>query len=175
METDLGLELVFPDVNYAKDILLYRKEFLDRGENMAGTSGLRYAESVPEWIEELKEQLRGDVDGLVQASTFLCVRLSDRRIVGIVNIRHRLNDYLRAYGGHIGYSIRYSERGQGYGKAQLQLALAECKKIGLARVLITCDADNAASRSVILANGGLLHGETEEEGKIVQQYWVPVV
>lgn len=56
------------------------------------------------------------------------MRKSDNRILGIINIRHALNDYLLTYGGHIGYSIRPSERQKGYGKIQLLLALKNAKK-----------------------------------------------
>lgn len=71
-------------------------------------------------------------------------------------------------GGHIGYGIRPSERGKGYGKQQLALALLEAKKLALSPVLITCDMDNAASRAVILANGGVL--EDVRAGK--ERYWI---
>lgn len=170
-ETD-RLSLVFPTLEYTDEILSYRAEFLAHGENMAGTSGLRFAESVEEWIDELVEQRAGAVGDLVQATTFLTVRVADQRVVGMVNIRHRLNDYLRVYGGHIGYSIRRSERGKGYGKRQLSLALAECRRLGLRKVMITCDRSNAASRDVILANGGVFTRESIVDEQPTQIYWI---
>lgn len=88
--------------------------------------------------------------------------------VGFLNLRLRLNEHLRGHGGHIGYGIRPSERGKGYGKQQLALALLEAKKLALSPVLITCDMDNAASRAVILANGGVL--EDVRAGK--ERYWI---
>ena len=56
-------------------------------------------------------------------------------------------------GGHIGYSIRPSYRRRGYGHRILQLALEKCGDLGMERVLVTCDEDNAASRRIIEANG----------------------
>lgn len=166
------LNLVFPTLEYEADILSFRREFLEEGETMAGTSGLRYADSVEEWIDELIEQREGNIGELVQASTYLCVRQSDNRVVGMINIRHHLNDYLRSYGGHIGYSIRRSERGKGYGKAQLKLGISICRELKLSRVLITCNKDNPASAAVIKSNGGVLSKEKIHEEKVVQLYWL---
>ena len=74
--------------------------------------------------------------------------------IGEVSIRHRLNDYLRQAGGHIGYGIRPSRRGRGYGRLILALALEECRRLGIARVLVTSKAANVASVRIIEANGG---------------------
>lgn len=170
--TAATLSLVFPSLEFEDEIISYRQEFLDSGETMAGTSGLRFANSVTEWISELEEQRLGAVGELVQATTYLCVRETDQKVVGMINIRHRLNDYLRTYGGHIGYSIRRSERGHGYGKKQLSLALVECRKLGLKKVMITCNKSNSASREVILANGGELNREEVHDGEMTQIYWI---
>lgn len=166
------LYLCFPSLEFEEQILSYREEFLAQGETMAGTSGLRLAKSVEEWIADLDEQLLGSSDEFVQASTYLCIRRSDQRLLGMINIRHHLNDYLRSYGGHIGYSIRYSERNKGYGRTQLALALDICRHLGLTRLLLTCDKENPASAAVIRANGGILVREKAEEHKVMQHYWL---
>ena len=67
--------------------------------------------------------------------------------IGETHVRHELNDYLIKEGGHVGYGIRPSRQGQGYGKLILALALDECRRIGLARVLVTCLQDNVARRA----------------------------
>ena len=123
-------------------------------------------------IDELIDQQAGSVGELVQASTFLCIRQRDNRVVGMINIRHHLNDDLRSFGGHIGYSIRRSERGKGYGKAQLILGIAVCRRLHLTRVLITCNKENTASAAVIRANGGVLIKEKLHEDELVQHYWI---
>ena len=74
--------------------------------------------------------------------------------IGCVRIRHMLNEHLLNVGGHIGYEIRPSSRRKGYGTKVLALALPEAQKLGLGRVLLTCDETNVASRKIIEKNGG---------------------
>ena len=45
----------------------------------------------------------------MQSTQFVCERVSDGRIVGMLQVRLALNDYLLHYGGHIGYSVRPDE------------------------------------------------------------------
>lgn len=171
-----GLELVKPSAEYREEIAAYRLEFLQAGDSMDGTARLETYENPEDWLKWLALTARAETcpKGLVPNSEFLCVRVADRRVVGMIDIRHTLNDYLLRFGGHIGYSIRPSERGKGYAKEQLRLALALCASLGLRRVLITCDAANEASRRTILSAGGKLENEVLEPSAraIVQRYWV---
>lgn len=158
--------------------MAYRQEFLDRGDSMDGTSNLGKYTTAQEWLDRLAALSAPDTcpSGLVPSTTLLCVRRDDDKVVGMVDIRHELNDYLRRFGGHIGYSIRPDERGKGYAKAMLGMTLPEAAKVGLEKVLITCDRDNEASRRTILAWGGVMENEVwnEGEGCFVQRYWVEV-
>ena len=91
----------------------------------------------------------------------------------VFNIRHRLNDRLLKEGGHIGDGIRPSERGKGYGTEMIRLALLECRKLGIDRVLMVCDRDNVASAKTIIKNGGVLENEfVNAEGVVEQRYWI---
>ncbi|MET3558223.1 putative acetyltransferase [Streptococcus rupicaprae] len=90
------------------------------------------------------------------------------RALGFLHLRLRLNDFLLEQGGHIGYSIRPSERGKGYAKEQLRLGLLECPQKNITKALITCSTENPASRATIVANGGVL--EDVREG--TERYWV---
>ena len=173
MET---LMLVKPSAQYMQQIMEYRAEFLACDEVMHGTASLRRFEDPTEWLLWLEQTSREETcpEELVPDTEFLSVRAADNRLVGMINIRHRLSDYLRRFGGHIGYSIRKSERGKGYGKEQLRLALAYCSTHGMPRVLITCGYENIASRKTILSAGGVYEGEELDpaDGEITQRYWV---
>ena len=92
----------------------------------------------------------------------------DGRALGFLHLRLRLNENLLKQGGHIGYSIRPSERRKGYAKEQLRLGLLEVKKKNITKALVTCHDDNEGSRKVILANGGQL----EDVLDAVERYWI---
>lgn len=117
-------------------------------------------------------EVREPSGGLVPDSTFFCLDTDRNRFIGAVNLRHRLNDSLLLSGGHIGDGIRPSERGKGFGTKMIALALEECSRLGIKRVLMCCDRDNAASARTIVKNGGVLENEILEDGVPVQRYWI---
>lgn len=102
----------------------------------------------------------------------LCLDKDRNIFVGAVNIRHYLNDSLLKTGGHIGDGVRPSERRKGYATAMIALALEECKKLGIHKVLMCCDKENIASAKSIIHNGGILENEVEEKGHLEQRYWI---
>jgi predicted acetyltransferase len=106
-------------------------------------------------------------DGMVSSTTLWLV--DGEEYLGRVSIRHGLTDRLRVEGGHIGYEIRPTRRGQGLGTRILRLALPVAHGLGIDPALITCAADNTASRRVIQACGGV---EGEPVGDRLR-YWVP--
>lgn len=95
-------------------------------------------------------------------------------IVACVRLRFWLSPALELEGGHIGYDVRPSSRGRGYGTAALRLALPEALRRGIERVRLTADADNLPSIKIIERNGGVLAGEatSERTGKPIKQYWI---
>ena len=92
------------------------------------------------------------------------------RALGFLNLRLRLNEDLLNYAGHIGYSIRPSERGKSYAKETLRQGLQVAKEKNIKKTLVTCSVNNPASRAVILANGGLI----EDVRNGVERYWIEV-
>lgn len=96
------------------------------------------------------------------------------RVLGVAKLRHMLTPTLEDIGGHIGYSIRPSERGKGYGSLILALTLDCARELGLSRVLLTCDTENIRSARVIMRNGGVLtsEGYSPLRGARVSRYWI---
>ena len=118
-------------------------------------------------------EIKSEGDGKVPDSVFFLLDEDRNRLLGAVNIRHYLNEYLLYEGGHIGDGIRPSERRKGYATEMIRLALIECKKLGMNKVLITCDRDNIGSAKSIINNGGILENEfVNSDGEIEQRYWI---
>ena len=111
--------LIEPTLEYAKDIEAYRQEFLDIEGSMDGCGSLRRCATGAEWIEKcrLGKDPATVPAHLVPATQFIYVREEDGRVVGMLQIRHYFNEYLEKYAGHIGYSVRPSERRKGYAAA----------------------------------------------------------
>ena len=120
---------------------------------------------------EVKDASRG----LVPDSTFFCLDEERNIIVGAVNIRHYLNESLLLNGGHIGDGVRPSERRKGIATKMIALALDECKKLGIERVLMVCDKENVGSAKSIQNNGGILENEIEVDGVVEQRYWIELI
>lgn len=123
------------------------------------------------YLDEL--EVKDEAGGYIPDSVFFLLDEERNRLLGAVNIRHRLNEQLLQTGGHIGDGVRPSERGKGYATAMIGLALQECKSLGIDRVLITCNKDNIGSAKSIRKNGGVLENEVMlEDGKLLQRYWI---
>lgn len=154
----------------------YREAVLasDNG-TVNGGGGLGECESFSAWLTQNIANRRPETvkPGLVPATTFLAVRESDGVLVGMIDIRHTLNDHLLNYGGHIGYGVHPAHRRRGYATEMLRQALRYCRdELKLDRALVTCDADNAPSRRTILANGGVFEDARDQRGTPVQRYWI---
>ena len=125
-----------------------------------------------DYIIKTKERENPKDPRYVPASTYYAYDIDNDIMVGAVNIRHYLNESLLFNGGHIGDGIRPSRRNMGYGKEMIRLALIECKKLGIDKVLMVCDKSNIASAKTIIKNGGILENEVEDDGIIIQRYWI---
>ena len=118
-------------------------------------------------------EIREPADGKVPDSVYFLLDEERNILLGAVNIRHYLNDHLLQFGGHIGDGIRPTERRKGYATEMIRLALVECQKLGIDRVLIICDKTNIGSAKSIIKNGGVLENEVvDANGNIQQRYWI---
>ena len=166
--------LVKPDLSYTDEIIKYKEESLKESPIINGSAGLDRFSSIEIWFEELKKRSCEDTvpKGLVPSSTYLGVREKDNYIVGMIDIRHYLNEYLTQAGGHIGYGVRKTERNKGYAKQMLKLALEKCKELKIKKVLITCDEDNIASEKVILSANAKLEDIRNVDGENKKRFWI---
>lgn len=162
--------------------LQYKKTYLDAVEESKQEPGLTLlpqpepGQSFADFVQNRIDQSHGLQlpPGFVASSEFWLI--DNGELIGRTNIRHVLNDWLLEIGGHIGYWIRPSKRGQGYGKKILELGLIEAKKLGISKVLVTCDITNDPSRKVIEANGGVLENivPNGHDNPPKRRYWILV-
>lgn len=172
----MSLSLVFPSYSDRASVENYVKEhFKYRETVLHGGSGLDVILDFQIWLEKVKNDVIycGKKQKKVPSTTYL-VKEDKGQLIGMVNIRHELNESLFLYAGHIGCGIRPTKRNQGYGKESIRLALQKCEQRHIPRVLLTCDQDNAASAKMILANGGILENEVHFRKEWIQRYWIPL-
>ena len=155
------INLVRPDIIHTAMVVDYLKEHADNFEFEIHGGALIEKMDYEAWLKQLlnnSNSLTVNKEWVV-SSTFFAIREDDNKLVGIIDIRHELNNFLRMYGGHIGCGIRPSERRKGYATQMMKMALDYCRKIGLDKVMVACYKDNEASRNMIIRCGGVLEKE----------------
>lgn len=172
------LKLVLPNATHKEILMDYKEEFIRNKDSMDGTAGLSIYKTFEEWYEAFNDNLKEETvrEGLVPATTYLALDESEK-LIGMIDIRHRLNSNLLNFGGHIGYSVRKSERRKGFATKMLKLALEKCTELNINEILITCDKNNIASSKTIIANGGILENEIFDpnDNTMTQRYWIKLV
>jgi predicted acetyltransferase len=147
---------------------------LGAGENgFNGTPVHRGEMTLPEYLQYCIDMT--DVTklepGKVKQTIFWMIENGEA--IGMVRMRHYLNDSLRERGGHIGYYVRRDQRGKGYAREALRLALIELRKLGEKRAMLTVDMENVPSIKVIQSNGGLLESVGQDaDGGTFGRYWI---
>ena len=167
---------VEPNIEYEEDAINYIKETIDSGSAVNGSGGLdKYLDDYEGWlIYRIKcKEIESSEDKVPGGQYFMINE--ENEIVGMCNIRYCLNEKLKKEGGHIGYSIRPSKRGNGYNKINLYLALKVCKEKGIKKAVLTADVNNPASWKTMEALGGELDEIfIDDEGKKEKRYIIDV-
>ncbi|MGI5898034.1 MAG: GNAT family N-acetyltransferase [Candidatus Dojkabacteria bacterium] len=176
MSSKETFKLINPSMDYEKEIRSFRQEFITNGGDMDGCSSLRKMENIADWIKEVEDfsSVETCPVGYVPSTQFIYLRENDNKVVGVIKIRHSLNEFLKNYGGHVGYAVCHSERRKGYATDMLREVLPICKKLGLEKILVTCKKGNEGSKKVIKNNNGVYESTVFEPSKQVylERYWI---
>jgi predicted acetyltransferase len=169
----MNLKLIKPSLGMEEEYDNYINEWINTEESIIPYSSRLLGRDYKTWLEDTYKIQKKETcpPNLVPAHTYFLIKDSGK-IIGAINIRHYLNDYLFKYGGHIGYGIRPSERKKGYATKMLSLALPIAKELGISKVLIACDKSNIGSAKTIINNGGILENEVLEYGELIERYWI---
>jgi predicted acetyltransferase len=148
------IELIRPNVGVVASYLDFVAEMQQLGEKIWEGMILRAGESKEQFVDRVLRSETCPDRGLVPETVYWGA--IGQTVVGRIALRHRLNDNLKEFGGHIGYEVRPSYRRQGVAKEMLWLLLETPKAKQIGRLLLTCAPDNQASKKTIQANGGVL-------------------
>jgi predicted acetyltransferase/broad specificity phosphatase PhoE len=174
MELSDQLSLINPTVALRDEYLSYYKEWVESKEDMVPWVIKKDPSDFEAMVQFLRDNEEGSnlPAGWVPDSTFWLIN-QDKRLLGVVNIRHQLTQDLSNRGGHIGYGIRPSERRKGFATKLLSLSLEKANELGIKKALVVCDEDNTGSYKTIIKNGGIPDSDfIEEDGNIIKRFWI---
>lgn len=169
-----------PSLKRKEDAIDYIIEHIKYNSHINGSGGLnKYVldedKTYENWLKSIEDAKGGFItDSLVPGKTYFLVRESDKKIVGMINIRLFLNENLKKAAGHIGYGIRPTERRKGYNKINLYLGLLELKKHEIKEAMLGCYKENIASSKTMKALGAEFKKELIEQGQVEEVYTIDV-
>ena len=174
--------LVPISINMKDEILDYLQEFRDNKSDIHGIGSIDKINDKYLFEDAFEDCLKLEDDDYAEninmcpGKLYFLIRESDNRIVGNINIRWNLNEKMLQYAGHIGYSIRPTERRKGYNKINLYLILKKAQEFNLDKVMLGCNVTNIGSDKTIIGLGGILErtGTDPYDNEKTNVYWIDV-
>ncbi len=169
------LRLIELNTGWVERYRAFVEEFLAAGEG-DDLMSLLGEPTLPDLLRRLEGFARGEnlPRGWVPATTYWLVDAAGT-ILGELRFRRLLTKGLEDVGGHVGYRVRPGQRCRGLATTMLRRAIEEARRAGLARILVTCDAENLASARVIEKCGGELASRSiAHNGRLTSRYWIPL-
>lgn len=169
-----GLRLVRPGMEWKEKALAFRQEFFDHGEPVIfGSELLDKTDRYEDWLEAAARNACPETVNPAWVLTDTYFAVDGGEIVGIIDLRHTLNDFLKDL-GNCGYSVRPACRRKGYGKRMLRLALDRAREAGMEELRVSVERGNAPSVGVILGCGGVYERSFRHEGEAADLYIIPL-
>ena len=162
-----------PIQEYEFEVAAFKKEFMDNGEStINGSELLDQMDSYDEWLKSVTDNTSSETanPSRVVTDTYFAFDENDR-IVGIIDLRHELNDFLKDF-GNSGYSVRPSERRKGYATEMFRLIIRRAAEIGLDKLQLSVERSNEASVKTITKNGGKYERSFIFEGEEADVYMI---
>ena len=162
---------MLPDEENRSDVLSFYQEIKNSGGECIGFGN---SDDYDLWLQGMRNRHDGKnlPEGYVRENFYLCYE--NGALIGVFSLKFELTDYLRNFGGHIGYAVRPSERNRGLATRMLKQSAQIAGQFGMNRILCICDEDNIASERVIQKNGGVFENRLfdPEENVFVKRYWI---